>query len=160
MHASPLNVADPIDADENLNYVKINERKFPELTVANFKHAIDTCTNICSVIHFRLFSVEEPEKDLMDEFLEQSARSLETTSSNSGQLGPGVEQSHDPEDSDNEEDEDRLVIAQEREERAEEEEGEEEGEEEEEEGDKLTAQVSPATHKLPPPLIKHRSPSR
>jgi hypothetical protein len=89
----------------------------------------------------------------MDEFLEQSARSLGQGSTS--QLHPQQEVglSHDPEDSyhDDEDDEDeeegRLVIAQEM---------------EEEEENTATPRLPTANlpQRSPPPLIKHESPSR
>ena len=88
----------------------------------------------------------------MDEFLEQSARSLEQGSSSQPQPEQGVGQSHDPEDGDHDDDDDddeeegRLVIAQET----------------EEEENTATPRLPTATlpQRSPPPLIKHESPSR
>lgn len=108
------------------------------------------------------YSPEEPEKDLMDEFLEQSARSLEQESSSQLQTEQEVEQSHDVEDGnrdvdddDDDDDEGRLVIAQ------------PETEEEEEEQDTMATPTTSrppvaaaVPHRSPPPLIKHESPSR
>ena len=97
------------------------------------------------------YSPEEPEKDIMDEFLEQSARSLEQGSSSQPQPEQGAGQSHDPEDGDHDDDDDdeeegRLVIAQET----------------EEEENTATPRMPAATlpQRSPPPLIKHESPSR
>ena len=97
---------------------------------------------------FCLCSPEEPEKDLMDEFLEQSARSLEQGSTNQLHPEQEAEQSHDPGDGyhDNEDDEDeeegRLVIAQET---------------EREEENTATPRLPTANlpQRSPPPLIKH-----
>ena len=89
----------------------------------------------------------------MDEFLEQSARSLEQGPSSQPQPEQGEEQSHDPEDGyhddddDDDEEDGRLVIAQET---------------EEEEENTATPRLPTANlpHSSPPPLIKHGSPSR
>ena len=90
-------------------------------------------------------STVKPEKDLMDEFLEQSQnKSLEGGSRGHPQPEQGVGQSHDLEEGDNDDDEEeeeegRLVIAQDMEE---------------------DTPTRSAPQRSPPPLIKHESPSR
>ena len=100
----------------------------------------------CAHIFITLCSTVKPEKDLMDEFLEQSQnKSLEGGSRGHPQPEQGVGQSHDLEEGDNddddeeEEEEGRLVIAQDTEE---------------------DTPTRSAPQRSPPPLIKHESPSR
>ena len=100
-----------------------------------------------------VLSPEEPEKDIMDEFLEQSSKALEQESSSQPRPEQWAGQSHHSEDGyhdnyeeDDDDDEGKLVIAQET----------------EEEENTATPRLPSANlpHRSPPPLIKHESPSR